>query len=76
MRLFPDTSYEGGYVGLLLLLVGSAILVFLYLNYTPLKMVPGPQGQPTTEAQIEIQSAQHAKQLLEAQNAETAEQLK
>ena len=71
---------ERGYVGLLLLLVSSVILVGLYLHFTPLTLITpvksdGTAGTTTTEAQTDIQAAQQVKDVLESQNKATNQML-
>ena len=51
---------KNGYIGLLLLLIGACLSVYLYLNYTPLR--PSPDGTARTEGQAAIDSAAKVKE--------------
>lgn len=67
---------ERGYIGILMLLIGVAVLAYMYLNYSPLKVVTDPEtGATTTEAQLDIQAAQQVKDILEARGREEMQML-
>jgi hypothetical protein len=66
---------DRGYIGLLVLLISTAILVALYVYYSPLKQVPKKGGGTTTEAQADIQAAQDVRNLMQQQSAKTGQLL-
>ena len=53
---------ERGYIGLLLLLLGSVLLVLLYMNYSPLRSSSGTATSTISQGKQAIETAKAAVQ--------------
>ncbi len=67
------SSASGGYVGLLVFLIGVAIMVYLYVQFSPLAPSPG-SGTTTPEAVQAIDAAKNVKLLIEQRDAASIQQ--